>query len=90
VVVSPGVWVWRQLCEPLSALFEAAAHLPPPVSWLQLQALFIAVFRAELSHSPNPAGFVYLEFSWKLTPSLSSSVKSCQPVYSCRPCLLRV
>jgi hypothetical protein len=30
--------VWRQLCECLS---EAAAHLPPSVSHLLLQALFI-------------------------------------------------
>jgi hypothetical protein len=38
-VVSPGVWVRRQLCEPLSALFQAVAHLLPTVSHLLLQAL---------------------------------------------------
>jgi hypothetical protein len=37
--------VWRQLCECLS---EAAAHLPPTVSWLLLQALFTADLRNEL------------------------------------------
>jgi hypothetical protein len=37
--------VWRLLCECLS---EAAAHLPPTVSHLLLQALFIADLRSEL------------------------------------------
>jgi hypothetical protein len=32
--------VWRQLCECLS---EAAAHLPPTVSHLLLQALFMQI-----------------------------------------------
>jgi hypothetical protein len=80
VVVSPGGWVWRQLCEPLSALFEAVAHLPLTVSRLLLQALFVAVHRGEPSLSPSPAGFVYLEFFWMPTPSLLSSVESNQPV----------
>jgi hypothetical protein len=37
--------VWRQLCECLS---EGAAHLPPNVSQMLLQALFIADLRNEL------------------------------------------
>jgi hypothetical protein len=37
--------VWRPVCECLS---EAAAHLPPTVSQLLLQALFIADLRNEL------------------------------------------
>jgi hypothetical protein len=37
--------VWRQLCECLS---EAVSHLPPTVSHLLLQALFIADLRSEL------------------------------------------
>jgi hypothetical protein len=37
--------VWRQLCEYLP---EAATHLPPTVSQLLLQALFIADHRNEL------------------------------------------
>jgi hypothetical protein len=37
--------VWRQLCECLS---EATAHLPPTVSQLMLQALFIADLSNEL------------------------------------------
>jgi hypothetical protein len=37
--------VWRQLCDCLS---EAMAHLPPTVSHLLLQALFIADHRNEL------------------------------------------
>jgi hypothetical protein len=37
--------VWKQLCE---CLPEAAAHLPPTVSQLLLQALFIADLRNEL------------------------------------------
>jgi hypothetical protein len=37
--------VWRQLCE---CLFEAAAHLPPTVSHLLTQALFIADLKNEL------------------------------------------
>jgi hypothetical protein len=40
VVVSQDGWVKRQLCKPLSALFQAAAHLLPTVSRLPLQALF--------------------------------------------------
>jgi hypothetical protein len=31
-----------------TTLFEAAAHLPPTVSWLLLQALFTADLRNEL------------------------------------------
>jgi hypothetical protein len=38
--------VWRQLCECLS---EAAAHLPPTVTQLLLQALFIADLRNKLN-----------------------------------------
>jgi hypothetical protein len=38
--------VWRQLCECLS---EAAAHLPPTVSQLLLQALFIADLKSEFT-----------------------------------------
>jgi hypothetical protein len=37
--------VWRQLCECLS---EGVGHLPPTVSQLLLQALFIADLRNEL------------------------------------------
>jgi hypothetical protein len=37
--------LWRQLCECLS---EAAAHLPPIVSHLLLQALFIVDLRNEI------------------------------------------
>jgi hypothetical protein len=37
--------VWRQLCECLS---EAVAHLPPTVSQLLLQALFIVDLKNEL------------------------------------------
>jgi hypothetical protein len=37
--------VWRQVCECLS---EAAAHLPPTVSQLLLQALFIVDLRNEV------------------------------------------
>jgi hypothetical protein len=40
VLISPGDWIWRLLGEPLSALFEGAAHLVPTVSQLLLQALF--------------------------------------------------
>jgi hypothetical protein len=68
VVVWSGGRVRRQLCEPLSSLFQAAAHLPPTASLLLLQALFIEVHWRELPHPPTPEGFVYLEFSW--TPAL--------------------
>jgi hypothetical protein len=64
VVVSPGVWSGDKLCEPQTA------H-----SWLLLQALFITVLRDKPSHSPSPAGFAYLEFSWTPAPSLFSSVE---------------
>jgi hypothetical protein len=37
--------IWIQLCECLS---EAAAHLPPTVSQMLLQALFIADLRNEV------------------------------------------
>jgi hypothetical protein len=48
--------VWRQLCECLS---EAAAHLPPTVSQLLLQALFIADLRNEFyTHLPWQALFI--------------------------------
>jgi hypothetical protein len=58
VIISSGDWIWRQLSEPLSALFEGVAYLVPTVSQLLLQALFIRVLRDESSHSPIPAGFV--------------------------------
>jgi hypothetical protein len=80
VVVSPGGWVRRQLYELLSALFQAAAPLPPTVSQLLLHALFIAVHLGEPSHPPTPAGFVYLEFSWTPALSLFSSVGCYPPV----------
>jgi hypothetical protein len=54
--------------------------LPPTVSWLLLQALFITVLRDEPSHSPSPAGFAYLEFSWTPAPFLFFSVEPYQPV----------
>jgi hypothetical protein len=37
--------VWRQHCE---CLFELAAHLPPTVSQLLLQVLFIADLKNEI------------------------------------------
>jgi hypothetical protein len=72
VVVSPGGWVRRQLCEPLSAVIQAAAHLPHTASWPLLKALFIAVHWGKLSHLPSLAGFVYLECSWVPAPPLKS------------------
>jgi hypothetical protein len=69
-----GDWIWSQLSEPLSALFEGAAHLAPTVSWLLLRALFITVLRYESSHSPSTAGLVYLRFFWMPAPFLFSSV----------------
>jgi hypothetical protein len=74
VVISPGDWIWRQLSEPFSALFEGASHLVPTVSWLLLQALFITVLRDEPLHSPSPADFVYLRFFWMPASFLFSSV----------------
>jgi hypothetical protein len=53
VIVSPGGWVKRQLCEPLSALFQAIAHLPPTVSRLLLQALFTESLHGELPFPPS-------------------------------------
>jgi uncharacterized protein YegP (UPF0339 family) len=48
--------VWRQLCEYLS---EAEAHLPPTVSQLLLQALFIADLRNEFyTHLAPQALFI--------------------------------
>jgi hypothetical protein len=41
VVLSPGGWVRKHLCEQLSGLLQAAFHLPPTASQLLLQALFI-------------------------------------------------
>jgi hypothetical protein len=76
----PGDWIWRQLGEPLSALFEGVAHLAPTVNWLLLWALFITVLRDESSHSPSPAGFVYLRFSGTPAPFLFSRVWPYQPV----------
>jgi hypothetical protein len=73
------VWVRRQLCRPLSALFQAVAHLPPVASQLLLQALFIAVCWEGPSHPPTPAGFVYLGLSQAPAPSLFSKVESYQP-----------
>jgi hypothetical protein len=75
VVVSPDDWIWRQLGEPLSALFEGAAHLAPTVS-----QLCCSVLSDESSHSPSPAGFVYLRFFWTPAPFLFSSVWPYQPV----------
>jgi hypothetical protein len=43
-------------------------------------ALFITVLRDEPSHSPSPAGFVYLRFFWTPAPFLFSSVWPYQPV----------
>jgi hypothetical protein len=71
VVISPGDWIWKQLGELLSALFEGAAHLAPTVSWLLLRALFITVLRDESSHSTSLAGFVYLSFFWMPVPFFS-------------------
>jgi hypothetical protein len=47
--------VWKQLCE---CVPEAVAHLPPTVSQLLLQALFMQISGVSL-HSPSHAGFVY-------------------------------
>jgi hypothetical protein len=58
VIVLPGGWVKRQLCEPLSALLLAAAHLPPTASQLLLQALFIEVLWEEMSYPPPLVGFI--------------------------------
>jgi hypothetical protein len=68
--------VWRQLCGCLS---EAAAHLPPTVSQLLLQALFTADFRSE-RYSPRPAVFVYIEFSWMHAPFVFSGIHPYLPV----------
>jgi hypothetical protein len=56
------------------------AHLVPTVSWLLLQALFITILSDKPSHSPSPAGFVYLRFFWRLAPFLFSSVWPYEPV----------
>jgi hypothetical protein len=61
--------VWGQLCECLS---EAAAHLPPTVCQVLLQALFIADLRNELY---THLGFVYLEFSCTHAPFVFSSIQ---------------
>jgi hypothetical protein len=41
------VLVFNQQLDLKTSLSEAAAHLPPTVSWLLLQALFIAVLRVQ-------------------------------------------
>jgi hypothetical protein len=79
VVILPGGWVRRQLCEPLSALFQAVVYLPHTVSRLLLQALFTALHSGKLSYLHSLAGFVCSEF-WMPAPSLFSSVKSYQAV----------
>jgi hypothetical protein len=71
-------WIWRQLCLRL----QLTCHLLSAGCCCRLYLLQLAGF--ELSHSPNPAGFIYLVFSWMPIPSLFSSVKSCQPIYNCR------
>jgi hypothetical protein len=63
-------------CHLLSAACNCRLHL------LQLAGLSSHIHLIQLT--------VYLEFCWMPTPSLFSSVKSCQPIYSCRPCLFRV
>jgi hypothetical protein len=73
-VVSPGGWVRRQLCEPLSALFQAGAHLLPNVSHLLLQALF-----TDSSHGKHLIAFSSLLW-WRGLPAS----------YYCRLCLLKV
>jgi hypothetical protein len=50
----PGGWIRRQLCEPLSALFQAAVHLLPTISHLLLQALFTESSQKELPLFPSP------------------------------------
>jgi hypothetical protein len=80
VVISPGDWIYRQLSETLSALFEGAAHLPSTVSPLLLQALFITIFRDKTSHSLSPADFIFLLFLWMPASFLFSSVRLYQLV----------
>jgi hypothetical protein len=63
-------------CHLLSAACNCRLHL------LQLAGLSSHIHLIQLT--------VYLEFCWMPTPSLFSNVKSCQPIYSCRPCLFRV
>jgi hypothetical protein len=67
--------LWTSVCSVLGCSTPATYCQPAAA-----QALFIAVCRGEPAHSPSPAGFVYLKFSWTPAPSLFSSVKSYQPV----------
>jgi hypothetical protein len=69
--------VWRQLCECLS---EDAAHLPPIVCQLLLQAWCIEDLRDEIYTHLAPVGFVYLESSWTHAPFVFSSIQPYPPV----------
>jgi hypothetical protein len=51
VVISPGDWIWRELGEPLSVLFEGVAHLAPSVSWLLLLWLYLLQFSGMSHHT---------------------------------------
>jgi hypothetical protein len=88
VVVLPGGWVRRQLCELLSALFQAAAHLPPTVSRLLLR-LYLLHFTGGScnTHLLQQALFRVL------LGACSSFFLQCRVLptcYSCIPCLFRV
>jgi hypothetical protein len=84
VVFLPGVWVRRQLCEPL------LAHLPPTASRLPLQALFIAVCWGEgiTPTSSNRLCLFRVLLSTCPSPFLQCGVLTA--CYSCSPCLFRV
>jgi hypothetical protein len=58
VIVLPDGWVRRQLCEPLSVLFQAVAHLPPTLSQLLLQAFFTDSLHGEQLLAPFPLSSV--------------------------------
>jgi hypothetical protein len=71
IIVLPGGWVRRQLCELLSALFQRAVHHLPTVrqllllverlaSWLLLQALFTENLHGEQLLAPPPSSGVLI------------------------------
>jgi hypothetical protein len=79
VVVSPGCWARRQLCELLPVLFQAVAHLLPSVSCLLLQALFSESLHGELTLFPSLVDGVLAGYFCRLCWKLVWRAAPCSP-----------
>jgi hypothetical protein len=97
----PSGWVRKKFCEPLSALFQAATHLPSTLSWLLCRLCLLIVFEVSclsplLQWRGLPAGYLYSLCLLKFNKDSSSLItpllwwRGLPAIYFCRLCLLKV